>query len=121
MRKTREDIAAILALVKYKSWDFSLMPKGDGFLLQALFVAPCERTGLDCIQHCRKWYVSPFACKSEIVCTAFKAVQAAEDHELRERFLYRGRAIFNPHVDVDVLGDLPCDARLNTCASAKPD
>lgn len=41
--------------------------------------------------------------KTEIVMTALKAVLAAEEHEARERFKYRGEAIFSPHVDVDDL------------------
>lgn len=41
--------------------------------------------------------------KSEVVATAMKAVLAAEEHEARELFKYRGKAIFNPHIDVDAL------------------
>ena len=41
--------------------------------------------------------------KSEIVQTALMAVLAAEEHETREAFLYRGQRIFSPHYDVDQL------------------
>lgn len=59
---------------------------------------PLEWTG-------RKWMLSPFMCKNEIVTTAFKAVMTAMEHEIRENFRYRGVAIFNPHVDPDALVD----------------
>lgn len=47
---------------------------------------------------------------SELVQTALKAVLTAVEHEVREQFLYRGRAIFNPHCDVEELVAL-CERR----------
>lgn len=41
--------------------------------------------------------------KSEVVQTAFKAVLTAVEHETRETFLYRNKAIFGPHYNVDAL------------------
>jgi hypothetical protein len=41
--------------------------------------------------------------KDEIIQTAYKAVEAAVLHEMRESFKYRGRAIFDPHISVDTL------------------
>ena len=54
----------------------------------------------------RKWRLSPHMTDSEIVGTALKAVLTAEEHEARENFLYRGRPIFGPHLDVDQLWEL---------------
>lgn len=51
----------------------------------------------------RKWALSPHMTASEVVQTAFKAVMTAMEHETREKFLYRGRSIFDPHYDVDKL------------------
>lgn len=63
--------------------------------------------------------LSPNMTKSELVQTAMKAVLAAEEHEAREHFRYRGKCIFGPHIDVDgllaVCDDL--DARIPTEAS----
>lgn len=58
------------------------------------------------LQHGRKWFLSPHMTKSEVVLTALKAVLTFEEHETRERFLYRGRAIFDPHYDVDLLWEM---------------
>lgn len=54
-------------------------------------------------QYTRKWFLSPEMSKSEIVATAFKCVLTSMEHRTREWFLYRGRAIYQPHYDVDAL------------------
>lgn len=54
----------------------------------------------------RKWRLSEHMTKSELVQTALMAVLAAEEHEAREAFKYRGAAIFGPHFDVDALHEL---------------
>lgn len=58
------------------------------------------------VQFGRKWKVSEHMTKSELVQTAFKAVLTAQEHEIREQFLYKGRPIFSPHYDVDKLWEL---------------
>lgn len=54
----------------------------------------------------RKWHVSPFATRSEVVATCLKAVLTALEHEARECFSYKGVRVFDPHVSVDALADL---------------
>lgn len=51
----------------------------------------------------RKWYVSSHATDAEVIATAFKAVVTAEEHETREKFLYKGKAIYGPHLSLDAL------------------
>lgn len=51
----------------------------------------------------RKWYLSYHMCRNEIVRTAHKAFRAAMEHEVDEMFLYKGVAIYNPHLDPDKL------------------
>ncbi len=41
--------------------------------------------------------------RGEIVRTALMAVLAVEEHEARERFLWRGRAVFGPHLSLEAL------------------
>jgi hypothetical protein len=55
------------------------------------------------VAHCRKWYLSEHMTKQEIVRTAWLAYQGAVLHEAAEKFLYKGRMIYGPHYDVDVL------------------
>jgi hypothetical protein len=54
----------------------------------------------------RKWRISYWMTKSEIVQTAFKAYLAWLEHEAREAFTYKGAAIFGPHFDVEALVEL---------------
>lgn len=66
----------------------------------------CNVTGAPNPWWGRKWFLSPHMTPSEVVQTAFKAVLTAMEHEVRERFTYRGAAIFGPHFDVERLVDL---------------
>lgn len=98
------DMANILSEVTYKDWRIRL--KEDGNLrpyLQVSFLAEDMESGTIEEQRGRKWYLSQFMTKSEVVATALKAVLTAEEHEARESFRYKGRAIFGPHFDVDAL------------------
>lgn len=58
----------------------------------------------------RKWRLSEFMTKSEVVQTVFMAYLAWIEHEARELFLYKGEPIFSPHYDVDALVGL-CKAK----------
>lgn len=49
----------------------------------------------------RWWLIEDGATESDVVRTAFKAALTWEEHELRERFRYRGNAVFGPHMDLD--------------------
>lgn len=50
-----------------------------------------------------KKFISTWACRQEVVGAVFATIQDAESHEMREWFRYRGAAIYNPHLDPDVL------------------
>lgn len=51
----------------------------------------------------RKWRVSRYSTQREVVGTAFAAVMAAMEHEVRECFTYVGSAVFGPHIPLDAL------------------
>ena len=53
-----------------------------------------------------KHYLSMHMCRNEIVSMAYHAIERAELHEVKEWFRYKGRSIFNPHLDPDVLADV---------------
>lgn len=74
--------------------------------LQVQFIAPDSVTGIPEHQYCRKWYLSPYMTKQEVVRTAYKAYEGAVLHEMQEKFLYRGRQIYNPHTNVDSLWEV---------------
>lgn len=54
----------------------------------------------------RKWLLSPYMVRSEVIRTAYKAVIAAEEHEIQEKFKYRDCAVMGPHMHMDELVDL---------------
>jgi len=110
-----EELTKILAKISYKDWKFRVLKKGDGYLVQAFFNAPCTVNGGEStVQPTRKWYVSRWACESEVVRTVFKLVSAAELHEREENFKYMDAVIFDPHRDVKEL------AKLNKLDVRKP-
>ena len=106
--KSLTEISDILNNIKYRDWQIVLGIKGDMMYLQVQFDGKCSVTGREERQYCRKWLVSPFMQENELVRTAFKAVEAAELHELEEHFRYKGRSIYSPHFKVDALIEL-CD------------
>lgn len=100
---TALDIEAIVAQVRYKDWQFRVCERAGALYLQVHFIAPDADTSEPTLQHGRKWLLSPHMTRSDVVSTALKAVLAAEEHEAREQFLYRGVAVYGPHIDVEQL------------------
>lgn len=88
------DMQLLLDFIKYKDWEFLVKLDGERPYLQLRFVDSGR------LWMSRKWFLSPFMTKSEIVQTALKAVLTAEEHEARERFTFMDRAVFSPHIDV---------------------
>jgi hypothetical protein len=105
---TRAEIEAILAEVTYKDWQFHVGDKNGTLFLQVRFRRHDPVTGRreEGWQHGRKWQLSEFMVKGEVVQTALKAALTAEEYECREAFRYRGEPIFGPHFDLDALWQL---------------
>lgn len=98
--QTIDNVKKLVGDVQYNKWDFVVTEKGDGFLLQIQFMGEdTDGSGKVELQKCRKWYISPHSCDAEIVRTCFIAVKQAEEHELCERFRFKGKQIYNPHID----------------------
>jgi hypothetical protein len=112
-RLTRDNILHILSQLSlgeglYTDWRFLLHEKGDGWLLQLSYmeVDVDQPGGPPVEQKTRKWYVSAYSTKTEIVRTAYKMVLTSLEHRLGEHFLYMGQRVYNPHFDVDALHEL---------------
>lgn len=102
MNSTR--LREILSSVTYPGYTWRTSgPTAERMYLQASFLAPCALTGSKEVQFTRKWYISREATPSEVVQTALKCVLTSVEHEAREQFKYRGRAVFGPRLDVDTL------------------
>ncbi len=86
-------------------WRITCGYMGDGFYVQLRYDEPDIETGVMEEQHARKWYLSSFSCKSEVVQTILKACLTSAEHMIREHFIYRGARIYGPHFSVDKLAD----------------
>jgi hypothetical protein len=95
-------IKHILDLVKFKNgWELHLRYDDGRPYLQIQFDDIDNETGEEGYRaHCRKWMLSYHMTDSELVRTAYLAFQQAIMHEADEKFLFDGRAIYNPHIDV---------------------
>jgi len=115
----KKQIEEIVGQVTYKGWSFYVGDKNGVIYLQAQFDQADSFTGKVERQSGRKWMLSEHMVKSEIVQTAWAAVQFAETHEMRESFKFKGRRIFGPHFDVDALTEIVDDKRLDYRGKAK--
>lgn len=66
----------------------------------------CNKTGEPIEWGGRKFMLSKVMLDEEVVQTAFLAMKIADEHELREQFLFDGASIFDPHWKLEMLVDL---------------
>ena len=106
---TFDEIREVVEAISYKpGWSFRVEPLDDNghYFIQVCVDETADaardiKTGVVSGWRGGKMLVSQHMTRNEIVRTAHKAVVSAEMHELDEHFRYRGRAIFNPHLDPD--------------------
>jgi hypothetical protein len=99
----QDQIEQVLGSIHYLNRAFRVSEYMGVLYFQVIWRGTDSETGLEAEQRSRKWQLSYHMTRSEIVQTALKAVLTAEEHEVRENFRYRGKAIFGPHFDVDEL------------------
>ncbi len=100
------DIAGIVDRIRYKpGWLLMLI---SGPYLQVRL--PPDRGGER--WHGRKWMLSYHMTEGEIVQTALMACLAAEEHEAREAFTYKGHVLFGPHISIDRLLEVADDIQM---------
>ena len=104
-----EEMRAVVAqceFVEAVPYSFHVTESSGRIYLQATYVDRDIVSGEPETQYTRKWLLSPYMLKSEIVRTVFALCAASMEHRLRESFKYRGRRIFGPHFDVDALWEI---------------
>lgn len=100
---TFEQIQKVLSDIKYKNWFIELYatPK---YNIRLSWFDDDSVTGKRELQLSREWYLNPEGITPDaIVQTVFKAIQNAEEHEVKEKFKYKGKRVFNPHLKLDYL------------------
>ena len=118
--KLKGEILSIIAQIKYLDWNFKLIDKSNGFLLQAEWNGIDVKTGLNHQLRSRKWYIGKYFTTSEIVQTVFKCIITAQEHEIRENFLYKGERMLCPHFDVEELVKLCQEGSEDTRENNQP-
>jgi hypothetical protein len=93
-----------------RTFEVSVSPTTQAIYLRASYWEDDTVTGKLEKQFTRRWLLSPEMTKSEIVATAFKCVITSMEHQAREWFTYKNRAIYHPHHDVDKLLEI-CETR----------
>ena len=114
---TFADMQVIVANIKYDEpgWEIRLKLDDNRPYLQVYCTSGiCNVTGSRIEWSACKWMLSPHMCRSEVVRTAYKAIEAAVLHEMNEKFTYKGECIFEPHFDVEALVELRKDYALDT-------
>jgi hypothetical protein len=101
---TLNDVQTVLRKIKFKNWQIEVTAVIDdaGYLLQWTFLGKDTTKPLDnqlYMQYCREWFISHDATETQLIRTAWLAVQQAMMHEAAELFLYNGIRLFDPHTD----------------------
>lgn len=104
-------VEEIVGAITYKpGWRFVIGQEGNRQFIQAavseesdLTLDPTRRSTARTPWKSGKRYLSPHMCRQEIVGVVLGLIKDAETHEIHEWFRYRGAAIYNPHLDPDVL------------------
>ena len=107
------EIADILSQITYKAgWSINLGDegmRGRPYIQLAvdersdLTLDPTGKSDQRVPWKSGKRYLSFHMCRQEIVGAALGLIKDAEMHEIHEWFRYKGAAIYNPHLDPDVL------------------
>jgi hypothetical protein len=98
------EMRAIIKDVEFQNYSIGIFTSIDGSLyLQAKYMDADIVTGREEVQTTRKWILSEHMTKSELVQTAFKCCLTSMEHRTRESFKYKGKRIFGPHFDVELL------------------
>jgi hypothetical protein len=99
---------AIVSEISYKDWTIQVArtPQGAPYMQLRFRAKNTSDPNMEAEWSGRKWLLSEHMTDSEIVLTALKAVLTAEEHEARELFKWRGRAILGPHLDIRRLWEL---------------
>ena len=97
---TDTDLMLYVGDCKYKDWNICLRYDDTRPYIQVQFAGKDTITGALEIQSCRKWMLSYYMTKTEVIETVFAALERAVVHELRDTFSYKGRKVFSNHRDI---------------------
>ena len=101
------EIKAIIDRIEYLDWEIRVRMDGERPYVQVFGHGPNPKNNMEEEDwSSRKWFISPHMCINEIIRTAYKAIECAVAHEMNEMFLYKGQAVFTPHMDYDEIAEI---------------
>ncbi len=103
-----QEARALVAQVTYKDgWNIMFVPPKSPDLLGYIQVEVTNsidaHTKEPTSWKSGKRYLSNHCCMQEVIGTCLSVIKDAEEHEMREFFRFKGRAIYCPHLNPDVL------------------
>lgn len=87
----------------FPGYKFIVEPFADHFTIHVRYNEPDVQSNIMEEQNGRKWLLPRGQTTGQVVQTCFKAIMTSMEHRAREHFTYRGKAILQPHLDVDKL------------------
>lgn len=93
----------LVSFLHFPGYEFKVSPLGEDFVLQVSYVEPDVMTGVPETQEGRRWLFPSGQTAGQVVQTAFKAVLTSLEHRAREHFLYMGKPVLQPHLDIEAL------------------
>ncbi len=126
--QTKENIERLLRRVTFNffghSFNWRVMAKGDGFLIQVGTTMEDVLTKEQSFQKGGKHYISQHAVDSEVMLKAFKACKDFVNHEIHEAFRIDNVQVFDPHVDlesfIDAMTYMKRDSRAGSWIPQRP-
>lgn len=111
------EIKKLVAQITYKpNWDIMCMWDSPASYIQIHVTNSIDSVSREtCEWKSGKRYLSEFMCRQELIGVVYGLIEAAEIHEMREWFRYKGASIYNPHLDPDVLVEVAKKASSFNC------
>ena len=105
-------VRRIVEEVKFPGYTFTVEALGDHVYVQVSYNEPDVMSGVVEEQRGRKWLLPSGQTVGQVVQTCFKAILTSLEHRAREHFLWRGKPVLQPHMDLEqVWQSLPAAER----------
>lgn len=109
-------VREIVGRVSFPGYEFQVENDTPGYFVRVYYREADVVDGVEDYQWGRRWYVEPNSTPGQIAQTCFKAVLTSLEHRAREHFLYRGKPVLQPHMDVDKVWEMLPDRPTHAAA-----
>lgn len=96
-------VKGVIGAVSFPGYEFLVDEVVEGYSIRVRYMEPDVMTGVVEEQLGRVWFVPAGQTNGQLVQTCFKALMTSLEHRARENFLYRGKPVLQPHLDIDQL------------------